>query len=160
MAIEIERKFLVRGDGWRSCVIRSEQLCDGLVAATDGRKVRVRLYEERATLTVKSKQEQGRRSEYEYEIPREDALEMLREHCSSVVLKKTRHYAFYAGHEWEIDVYDSPLDGVVLAEVELESSNEYLCLPEWIGSEVTGLPEYKKINMLRARLASSGSSAG
>lgn len=65
MPIEIERKFLVVGDGWRKSVIREERLRDGLIAASEGRKVRVRLYERRATLTVKSNRRGAVRAEYE-----------------------------------------------------------------------------------------------
>jgi adenylate cyclase len=151
MPVEIERKFLLTNDGWRSSVVRSERLRDGLVAATDGRKVRVRLYENRATLTVKSKQEHGRRAEFEYEVPRADAEEMLALYCGTNILEKIRHYVIFAGNTWEIDVYEGLLDGIILAEVELDRIDQELSLPEWVGEEVTGRPEFKKINMLSAR---------
>lgn len=152
MPLEIERKFLVRNDAWRAEVVRSERLCDGLVAASDDRKVRVRLYENRATLTVKSKQEQGQRAEFEYEIPGDHAREMLALHCSGVI-EKTRHHVPFGGLDWEIDVYDGVLAGVVLAEVELDRIDREVKLPGWAGEEITGRPEYKKGAMLAARRA-------
>jgi adenylate cyclase len=150
MPQEIERKFLVKNDTWRQHVERSECLRDGLLAASDGRKVRVRLYESRATLTVKSRREHGRRAEFEYDIPRDHAEEMLELHCGNCRIDKTRYYVPFAGLVWEVDVYDSPLAGVVLAEVELDRIDRDVPLPEWTGEEVTDRPEYKKSVMLAA----------
>ncbi|MGD9806798.1 MAG: CYTH domain-containing protein [Hyphomicrobiaceae bacterium] len=155
MPLEIERKFLIKNDTWRPAVVRSERLQDGLVAVSDGRKVRVRLYERRATLTVKSKQEHGRRAEFEYEIPRDHAEEMLQSHCGGNTIGKTRHYVSFGGLQWEIDVYDGWLQGVVLGEVELDHIDQPVPLPDWVGEEVTGRREFKKIEMLKARRAAA-----
>ncbi|RTL62511.1 MAG: CYTH domain-containing protein [Hyphomicrobiales bacterium] len=150
MALEIERKFLLADDTWRAHGTRSERLRDGLVAADSGRKVRVRIYEKRSTLTVKSKEEAGTRAEFEYDIPRPDALELLEKHSSDIIVK-TRHYVVFEGFTWEIDEYADQLAGIIIAEVELPALDVPLPLPPWAGKEVTGLPEYKKINMLRRR---------
>lgn len=155
MPFEIERKFLVADETWREGVVRSERLCDGLIASSEGRKVRVRLYEDRATLTMKSKREGGRRAEYEYEIPRTDAEEMLAQHCGRNVVEKTRHHVLYRGFVWEVDVYEGVLAGVVLAEVELPTLDVFVPIPPWAGAEVTDRPEYKKINLLKTRLLSA-----
>lgn len=154
MPIEIERKFLVKNDTWRPSVVQEERLRDGLIASTGGLKIRVRLSGNRATIAVKSKQENGVRSEYEYEISLSDAKEMLDGHCDGRVLDKTRHHVPFAGLLWAIDVYEGPLAGIILAEVELEHVGQDVAMPDWIGEEVTGRPEYRKINMLLARLAS------
>jgi CYTH domain-containing protein len=151
MAVEIERKFLVADESWRAACVGSERLRDGLIAASDDRKVRVRIYENRATLTVKTGLEGRTRGEFEYEIPMKDAEELLASHCSDNILTKTRYRAPYQGFTWEIDVYDGILSGVVLAEVELQDANAAVPLPDWIGREVTGDPRYRKINMLNAR---------
>lgn len=153
MPVEIERKFLLKDETWRGFVSRSEHLRDGLVASTEGRKVRVRLYDARATLTIKSQQVHGTRDEFEYEIPRQDAIDLLTKHCGPHLLDKTRHYIPFRGLTWEIDVYEGILEGVVLAEVELPHAHTQLEMPSWAGDEVTGRPEFKKINMIRARLA-------
>ena len=153
MGIEIERKFLVANESWRRLYTRKQRLRDGLIASSADSKVRVRLYEDKATLTVKSKSDSSVRAEFEYEIPVEDAKELLQKHCVNAVLEKIRYYAPYAGFEWEVDVYEGLLEGVILAEVELESADADVPLPDWVGAEVTGKPEHKKINMLRARQA-------
>jgi len=150
MATEIERKFLVASDSWRKLYTTSDSLRDGLLASSNGRKVRVRIYEKRATLTIKSKQQGSERSEYEYEIPIADAEELLTSHCDGNILAKTRYYVPYRGFIWEVDVYDGILSGVVLAEVEIERADIDVPLPSWIGREITGEPQYRKINMLEA----------
>lgn len=153
MAIEIERKFLLAGDGWRKLAVRQERLRDGLLAATADRKVRVRIYDAKATLTVKAKAGGIHNAEYEYEIPRADAEELLAQHCDDNLLTKIRHYVPYKGFMWEIDVYEGLLAGVVLAEVEIPRDDTDVPLPPWIGAEVTGQPDYKKINLQMARRA-------
>ena len=160
MATEIERKFLVSGDGWRAGVVRHERLQDGLIAATADRKVRVRRYGDRATLTVKAKTGSLRNAEFEYEIPVADAEDMLAHHCDSFPLAKTRHYVPFKGFTWEIDVYEGLLAGVTLAEVEIPREDVDVPLPPWIGAEVTGLPEYKKANLKQARLAELARAGG
>lgn len=164
MATEIERKFLLTGDGWRKLSLRQERLRDGLVATAADRKVRVRIYNgggcARATLTVKTGTGARRNAEYEYEIPVADAEELLARHCDDMLLTKTRHDVPYQGFMWQIDVYEGLLDGVVMAEVELPREDIDLPLPPWIGREVTGNPDYKKINLQKARLAARAAGSG
>lgn len=153
MAREIERKFLVAGDDWRRSVVLRVRIRDGLVAAADGRKVRVRFYDDRATLTVKGRREGIGRDEFEFDIPRQDGLALLEGHCDGETIEKTRHHVPFGGFEWTVDVYGGPLAGVVIAEVELPSEDTEFPRPPWVGREVTGQAEYRKINLLRARLA-------
>lgn len=156
MATEIERKFLVASNVWQERYSRKQRLRDGLVCFSPDRKVRVRVRDgDRATLTIKAKKAGPRDSEFEYEIPVADAEELLAFHCGAHVLEKTRYFVPYAGFVWEVDVYEGILEGVVLAEVEVASEEVHVPLPDWIGAEVTGRPEYKKINMQRARWASA-----
>lgn len=156
MKIEIERKFLLASDRWRGLVQRSDYIRDGLVAVSDERKTRVRIIGERATLTVKSKRVAGSRYEFEYDIPLDDAG-LLLDICGGSTISKTRHYVSYGGLTWEIDEYDGLLQGVVLAEVELDSIDQPLDMPDWIGAEVTGHTDYRKFDMLQARLGMTGS---
>jgi adenylate cyclase len=153
MPFEIERKFLLAADSWRKITHRREKLVDGLVAATEGRKVRVRIYEGKATLTVKGPKNGLTRAEFEYEIPRADAAEMIARHCGDKVIVKNRHYLEHRGFAWQVDEYGGLLEGVVIAEVELVSENQEVPLPEWVGEEITHDPDYRKINLLNARLA-------
>jgi len=94
MAIEIERKFLVTGDAWRHLATHREHLRDGLIARTEDRKVRIRIYEvaQRATITVKAKNGGITDAEFEYDIPMADAAELLASHCGGDVLAKFRYF--------------------------------------------------------------------
>ncbi|HWA61195.1 MAG TPA: CYTH domain-containing protein [Caulobacteraceae bacterium] len=151
MALEIERKFLVRNDDWRAATARSERLVDGLLAASKGRKVRVRLYPDRATLAVKSRKKGRVRFEFEYDIPLGDAEQMLRTECGRSILAKTRHFVPHEGHVWHVDEYEAPLDGVVLAEIELADDAVQPPLPPWAGAEVTEDPAFRKTRLFTDR---------
>ena len=150
MKIEIERKFLLASERWRSLVERSDVIQDGLLSADEALKVRVRLIGERSTLTVKTRRIGPQRHEFEYDIPREDA-ERLLSLCGGDVIRKVRHYVGQDDLVWEIDEYQGLLEGVILAEVELTAFDQPFDLPDWIGAEVTAEPPYSKINMLRER---------
>ena len=151
MPVEIERKFLIKNDTWRAQVTHSERLRDGLVAREHDVKVRVRCYGDRTTLCVKSGRRGGiSREEFEYEIPREHAAAIFA-HCTGRILEKTRHYVPGQSGIWEVDVYHGILEGVVIAEIELESESATVHLPDWVGEEVTGNPRYSKTNMLAER---------
>ena len=152
MAQEIERKFLVVGDGWQATAIRRERLVDGLLATSKGRKVRIRLYEDGATLTIKTGRKGRSRLEFEYAIPRADAERLLATECGASVVAKTRHHVPHDGFEWEVDVYEGVLEGVVLAEVELARADEDPPLPDWIGREVTEDPAFRKQRLFAERL--------
>lgn len=151
MATEIERKFLVVGEGWRSQVVREQRLVDGLLATTGLRKVRVRVCGDQATLTIKARQTPGVNAEFEYAIPLKDAEELLARHCDGNVLTKTRSFVPFEGFTWQVDAYDGIMADIVLAEVELARLDCTVPLPPWIGQEVTGDPAYRKINLFRAR---------
>jgi CYTH domain-containing protein len=144
LAHEIERKFLVAGEGWREAAVRCERLVDGLLATSKGRKVRVRLYEDRATLTIKTGKKGRLRLEFEYDIPRVDAEHLMARECGASVVAKTRHFVPHEGFTWEVDVYEGVLQGVVLAEVELASVDQDPPRPAWVGREVTEDPAFRK----------------
>jgi adenylate cyclase len=150
MTQEIERKFLIADDSWRDEVIRRVYLRDGLLAFLDGLKVRIRFYDDRATLTVKSPRKGIARDEFEYDIPSSDGLTLLEEHCGEV-LEKTRYFILCDGFEWAVDEYHGILAGTVIAEIELPSEDSRFTLPHWLGREVTGIPEYRKMEMVAAR---------
>jgi adenylate cyclase len=141
MALEIERKFLLANAEWKHEVIKSEHLRDGLIARFGEGKVRVRLTDSNASLTIKGPKKGISRLEFEFEIPRADADHMLRALCQGdPVLEKIRHTVPFGGLDWRIDVYMGPLTGVVLAEVELEHPDQHLPVPPWVGEEVTNDP--------------------
>ena len=152
VAFEIERKFLVVSDRWREHVSAKIAIKDGLLTRDADKKVRVRCYGDRATLTVKSRGNGLRREEFEYEIPAADAAAMFLL-CGEMVLEKTRHIVPWLGHNWEVDVYRGLLEGITIAEIELLSEGAHFERPTWVGAEVTSDPRYKKINLLIERLA-------
>lgn len=142
MAVEIERKFLVRDNRWRAhagsgAEIRQGYLCDG-----DSVTVRVRLCDDRAWLNIKSATVGLTRAEYSYEIAYADAKRMLDELCPGPVIEKTRYEIQHAGHIWEVDVFDGDNDGLVVAEIELGSEQEAFSKPEWVAEEVSQDPRY------------------
>ncbi|GHA14132.1 adenylate cyclase [Devosia pacifica] len=142
MGVEIERKFLVDGDAWRDEVRESHAIAQGYLSRGAGNSVRVRSYDDqRAKLTIKGKEFGFSRLEFEYDIPIEDARELL-ELAQPLVIQKCRHIVG-AGHRvWEIDVFEGAHDGLVLAEIELGDEAEDFERPRWLGREVTGEEAY------------------
>ena len=141
MAVEIERKFLLKNDSWRDNVIRSHVLKQGYLASSPLPTVRVRTSDDKAFLTIKGRTEGISRVEFEYEIPSDEAIEMLKLSAQTPI-EKTRYIVQANGHTWEIDVFEGSNAGLVLAEVELDSEDEKIELPDWIDIEVTSDPRY------------------
>lgn len=143
MAREIERKFLVCGDGWRPGALgvpyRQGYLGVGADACCT---VRVRVAGERAFLTIKGRATGGARDEYEYPIPVTDAEEMLDRLCVGGRVEKCRHRVPFAGRVWEVDEFTGENAPLVVAEVELDRIDAEVSLPPWVGLEVTDDPRY------------------
>ena len=152
MAIEIERKVLTVSTDWKKNCVKTISLRDGLIASVNGRKVRVRIANHQAFLTVKGARNGYSRDEFEYEIPMLDAERLLELHCEGRIVTKTRHLVEEDGFMFEVDVYDGLLEGVTIAEAELSTPEQCFPRPSWLGEEVTGREEFRKINMLRDRL--------
>jgi adenylate cyclase len=148
MAVEIERKFLVKNDGWRTSS-KGTQLKQGYLFESREKSVRIRIAEDVAFLTIKSKTEGIRRKEYEYAIPVADAKEMMDSLCDERIIEKIRYRIMHANHLWEIDEFLGKNKGLVLAEIELKLENESFDPPEWLGQEVSTDP-----NFYNSRLAS------
>jgi CYTH domain-containing protein len=141
MGIEIERKFLTSADTWRD-LAESVEYRQGYLLAAPERTVRIRTAGSRGYLTIKGGSVGASRAEYEYEIPFEDARELLDEMCLRPLIEKRRSRIPHAGLVWEVDEFFGENHGLVLAEVELESEDQPIDLPPWIGREVTGDPRY------------------
>ena len=149
MPQEIERKFLVMGDEWRGQADRGRRLRQAYLAETDRAVVRVRVEDKRrAVLTIKGAEPGLSRQEFEYEIPIEDAEALMALRRGSV-LDKTRFHVPHAGRRWEVDVYSGENEGLVIAEIELESEKAAVQLPPWVGKEVTGKPRYYAARLSR-----------
>ncbi len=143
MAQEIERKFLVKGD-FLGEVYESHHIVQGYLNSSKGRTVRVRLKDSQAYITVKGPSEDGglSRFEWEKEIPAEDAEKLL-ELAEPTPIEKTRHLVrSSSSHPWEIDIFEGANAGLIIAEIELETKDETVELPAWLGQEVTGDRRY------------------
>ncbi len=148
MAMEIERKFLLRNDSWRRSA-RGRKYRQGYITAGSGVTVRVRTVEEQGFLTIKGKSSGAARAEYEYLIPVEDAREMLSTLCSGPLIEKTRYLVEYGGFTWEIDEFAGENQGLLVAEIELESEEQDFPRPPWLGREVTGDDRYFNASLVR-----------
>ncbi len=148
MATEIERKFLITGDAWRgrgtSSVFRQ-----GYLSTVKERTVRVRTIDDKGFLTVKGITVGATRSEYEYTIPVTDADEMLNDLCEKPIIEKYRYKIPLGGVTWEVDEFLGVNDGLIVAEVELQSEDQYFPKPDWIGEEVTDDPRYFNSNLVQ-----------
>jgi adenylate cyclase len=147
MALEIERKFLVKNDNWRN-LATGYLYCQGYILTQQpGKTVRVRTIGDRAFLTIKSKTEGCTRLEFEYEIPLVDGEQMLENLCDSSKIAKKRYKILYEGLVWEVDEFLEDNQGLILAEVELESPDQPLVKPDWLGKEVTDDLRYYNSNL-------------
>ncbi|GAB4196170.1 MAG: CYTH domain-containing protein [Coleofasciculaceae cyanobacterium] len=148
MATEIERKFLVKGDEWRS-LATGIVYRQGYLSTKKDCSVRVRLVADRGYLTIKGLTQGFSRAEYEYVIPAEDAREMLDNLCVSPLIEKTRYKIDYAGLTWEVDEFAGENQGLIIAEVELPEENHQIELPNWIDKEVSDDPRYYNVNLIQ-----------
>jgi adenylate cyclase len=141
MGIEIERKFLVQSDAWRS-EATGTPYCQGYIAKTSGANVRVRIAGDRGFLTLKGKSQNLIRPEFEYEIPVDDAREMLAMWCHPFIVEKLRYRVAVGELTWEVDEFLGLNQGLILAEVELSDPNQVVPIPAWVGEEVSDLTQY------------------
>lgn len=142
MPLEIERKFLLASDAWRAEVSSHCVMRQGYLGAPGGKaSIRVRLEGAVAKLNIKAAVIGSARAEYEYDIPVAQAREMLDTLCVGLV-DKTRHYVEREGLTWEIDEFHGDNAGLVVAEVELESVDQSVPRPDWLGAEVTNDVRY------------------
>jgi CYTH domain-containing protein len=147
MPVEIERKFLVTGDGWRGAGAGTRYR-QGYLSLQAGASVRVRASRDTAYLTIKGETSGVSRAEYEYPIPLAHADELLDTLCIKPVIEKTRYRIEHRGLVWDVDEFAGENAGLVIAEVELESEEQAIELPEWVGDEVTGDPRYYNVSLV------------
>ena len=137
MPVEIEHKFLINESLWQKVVPHDQLKIRQAYLLSDPEKtIRVRVIGKHAFITIKGKTKGASRAEYEYEIPIEDALELIRNFCTNLI-EKTRHYVRYEGKVWEVDVFEGLNRGLILAELELGSEQETYNKPEWVLKNVT-----------------------
>jgi adenylate cyclase len=135
---EIERKFLVRGTAWRTSNPKS--IRQGYLSTDPDRVVRVRVDGKRGVITIKGRSRGAIRAEYEYEIPSEDAGELLL-FCVASLIEKERHLVEHAGFVWEVDEFSGDNRGLVVAELEVKDEADFERAlrdpPDWVGRDVT-----------------------
>lgn len=149
MGTETERKFLVRSSAWKEGA-SGTLYRQGYLSTEKARTVRVRIAGDRGYLTIKGAAEGISRPEYEYEIPLADANELLDQLCLRPMIEKTRYRVEHGGLVWEVDEFAGENQGLVVAEVELETPDQLVRLPEWAGEEVTHDPRYLNANLVKS----------
>ena len=147
MAKEIERKFLVDGESWRA-LADGVAYRQGYLSTVKERTVRVRTIGDNGYLTIKGITVGATRSEFEYPIPAGDANQMLDELCEKPIIEKNRYKIPLGEVTWEVDEFFGVNDGLIVAEVELQSEDQSFEKPDWIGEEVTGDPRYFNANLI------------
>ncbi|GAB5522276.1 MAG: CYTH domain-containing protein [Roseivirga sp.] len=148
MAVETERKFLLKNDHWRSLVASQKKIMQGYLNAEPERTVRIRISDNQGIITIKSKSEGLSRAEYEYDIPVVDAREMIAL-CEKPIIEKTRNLLTFEGKLWEIDEFDGDNKGLIVAEVELQSEDEVITFPSWLGEEVSYDKRYFNASLIK-----------
>ncbi len=142
MNIETEHKYLVRKDFWYALSKPAGvPLLQGYIFADPSKTIRVRIYGDKAFLTIKGPTVEASRQEYEYSIPMEDAKSLFKQFSGNIIDKIRYRYAF-EGKTWEVDEFFGENEGLIIAEIELQSPDEMYEKPAWLGEEVTGDPRY------------------
>ena len=150
MAIEIERKFLVVSDSFREQAHACDRIVQGYLCRQNGNSVRVRLRGEKGYLTIKGPSLDGGLSRYEWEreITALEAEELLLL-CGNAKIDKSRYLVRYGGHTFEVDEFYGDNEGLIVAEIELDSENETFERPDFLGEEVTGDVRYYNSHLTR-----------
>ncbi|MBL4711710.1 MAG: CYTH domain-containing protein [Gammaproteobacteria bacterium] len=153
MAIEIERKFLLKNDNWKSLVTNTLVIKQGYLQSgvneSHKASVRIRISNDDANINIKSINRTMVRQEYEYSIPLTDAKQMLATLCDEVIITKTRYHVPYKYHLWEVDIFEGCNAGLQVAEIELTSLDSEFAKPDWIGKEVSHDKRYYNNSLLK-----------
>ncbi|MBQ0114424.1 MAG: CYTH domain-containing protein [Bacteroidales bacterium] len=146
MGLEIEHKYLVNDGSYRQMASRVHHILQGYLSRESRRTVRVRLRDDSGFITIKGKSHGASRPEFEYEIPADDARQLLAL-CPPPVLDKDRYIIEFEGHTWEVDEFHGTLEGLVTAEIELPSEDSSYTTPPFIGKDVTGDHRYSNSHL-------------
>ena len=141
MATEIEHKYLVVNDSYKTLALERHHITQGYLSRERGRTVRVRVVDNSAVITIKGSNKGAARPEFEYAIPVSDARQLL-ELCPPPIIEKTRHIVMDHGNRWEVDEFHGTLEGLTLAELEIPSEDYRYEHPAFVGRDVTGDQRY------------------
>lgn len=150
MGKEIERKFLVTDDTYLETASHHRHIVQAYLSTSIDATVRLRIMDDKAYITVKSRNEGCSRGEWEYEIPVADARQMIEQCHLDEVIEKTRYYVVFDRHTWEVDEFAGRLAGLVVAEIELTGEDEKFAKPAFVGQEVTGDARYYNSSLLKS----------
>jgi adenylate cyclase len=149
MATETERKFLIKNE-FRHLSVKEIKIIQSYLSIDPNKTIRLRIADDKAYLTVKSRPRRNSitRNEWEIEIPVKDAEEMMNI-CLPGRIVKTRYLVPSGNHTFEVDVFHEKNEGLIIAEIELKSDDEHFDKPTWLGEEVTGIPQYYNANLIK-----------
>lgn len=149
MATEIERKFLVSGE-FKHLSVKEINIVQTYMIKDQDKTIRIRKADDQAFLTIKTRAMSGTisRNEWEVPVPVKDAVEMMQV-CIPGKIVKTRYHVPAGKHTIEVDVFHDKNEGLIIAEIELDSEDEHYQRPEWLGEEVTGQPQYYNSNLIK-----------
>jgi len=144
---EIERKFLVKNFDWKrkSNGVVYQQ---GYLSNDSSRTVRIRLEGKVGKLTIKGRKTGLSGDEFEYDLPVKDAKYLLRNLCKQPTILKKRYKVHFNGLVWEVDVFEGENKGLIIAEVELNSADQKIKIPKWVGKEVTRDRRFRNANLV------------
>ena len=148
MPKEIEHKYLVINNSFKEYATKSIAIYQGYLSKDKERTVRVRTANDLAFITVKGKNIGDTRLEFEYPIPFDEASTLLKQLCITPIIEKTRYIVEYNGNTWEIDEFKGALEGLILAEIEIPSSEYKYDIPPFIGKNVTNDIRYYNSNLI------------
>lgn len=148
MAIEIERKFLLKDESWRPAADAGTKMRQGYLSNSDKSSIRVRISDDTAHLNIKSAEPGCVRREYEYPIPVADAEELLADLCQDALIEKVRYRVNFSDFIWEIDVFSGANQGLIVAEIELDELEQEFPQPPWIGREVSDEIRYYNSHLI------------
>ena len=146
MATEIEHKFLVVDDSYKSLASDKSEITQGFLSRDPQRVVRVRVRDDKGFITIKGATVAAARPEFEYQIPLDDAMQLMAL-CEPPVIVKTRYIVEHQGEKWEVDEFHGDLQPLVIAELEVPYEGYDFELPPFVGREVTDDPRYYNSNL-------------
>ena len=149
MPLEIERKYLLRNNDWQLNADAGTDYVQGYIVGSNKASVRVRIEGDKAFLNIKGATLSVTRKEYEYEIPLDEAQEMLNGLCDTPFIEKTRYIVHENDLEWEVDVFKGDNKGLIVAEIELTSEDQQIELPGWCGQEVSSDTRYYNVCLVK-----------
>ncbi len=148
MGLEIERKFLIKNETWKSLAHKITEIKQGYLSTVPERTVRIRIKDEQGVLTIKGKNKGMTRLEFEYSIPYAEAIDLLAL-CEQPIIAKKRYLIQVEELLWEVDIFEGANQGLEVAEVELTSEDQKITWPAWIGKEVTEDPKYYNSSLIK-----------